>query len=77
MGQQWPAMGTGVLAAADVGGAACGISPLGGVTISPTIEPPSTRATNWRTIIPKKFSHCCESSRAHNRFPNQEIWQRD
>ena len=33
-------MGTGVLAAADVGGAACGISPLGGVTISPTIEPP-------------------------------------
>ena len=28
------------------------------------------------TIIPKKSSHCCESSRAHNRFPNQGIQQR-
>ena len=30
-GQQWPAMGTGALAEADLGGAACGINPLGGV----------------------------------------------
>ena len=29
-GQQWPATGTGVLAAADLGGAECGISPLRG-----------------------------------------------
>ena len=30
MGQQWPATGTGALAAADLGDVACGISPLGG-----------------------------------------------
>ena len=29
MGQQWPATGTGTLAAADLGGPVCGISPLG------------------------------------------------
>ena len=28
--QQWPALGTGALAAADLGHATCGISPLGG-----------------------------------------------
>ena len=27
-GQQWPALGTGALAAADLGGTVCGISPL-------------------------------------------------
>ena len=32
---------------------------------------------NRRTIIPKKFSHCWESCRTHNRFPNLGIWQRD
>ena len=40
------------------------------VIISPTIESPSRQPTNWRTIIPKKFSHCSKSSKAHNRFPN-------
>ena len=30
MGQQWPAMETGALAAAGLGGAACALSPLGG-----------------------------------------------
>ena len=30
MGQQWPAVGTGALAAADLGGTVCGVSPLGG-----------------------------------------------
>ena len=30
MGQHWSATGTGVLAAADLGGAECGLSPLGG-----------------------------------------------
>ena len=32
---------------------------------------------NWGTIISKKFLHCGESSRAHRRFPNLGIWQRD
>ena len=45
--------------------------------VSPTTEPLSRQPTNWRTIVPKKFSHCCESSRACNRFPNLEIWKRD
>ena len=30
-----------------------------------------------RTIISKKLSHCCKHSRAHNRFPNLRIWQRE
>ena len=38
-------------------------------------EPPQ-RHTN-RRIIPNIFSHCWESSRTHNRFPNLGIWQRD
>ena len=29
MGQQWPAMGTRALAAANLGGSVCGVSPLG------------------------------------------------
>ena len=37
----------------------------------------SRQPTNWRTIIPKKFSHCCKSSRAHTRFTNLGIQQRD
>ena len=39
------------------------------VTISPTIELLGRQVTNWKTIIPKKFSHCCENSRPHNRLP--------
>ena len=69
MGQQWPSMGTGALAAADKGGAACGISPLGGGHHKRHIEPLSRQPTNWRTIIPKKFSHCCKSSRPTTDFP--------
>ena len=30
MGQQWPAVGTGALTAADPGHTVCGISPVGG-----------------------------------------------
>ena len=45
--------------------------------VSPTIEPLSRQTTNWRTSTPKMFSCCCKSSRAHNRFPNLGIWQRD
>ena len=47
------------------------------ITISPTTESPSGQSTNWRTIIPKKFSHCFESSRPHSRLPNLGIQQRD
>ena len=42
-----------------------------------TIEPQSRQPTKKRAIIPKKFLHCCESSRAHSRYPNLGIHQRD
>ena len=45
--------------------------------MNPTTEPLSRQPTNWRTIVPMKFLHCCESSRTHNRFPNLWIGQRD
>ena len=32
--------------------------------------------TNWRTIIPKNFLHCFESSEPHIRLPSLVIWQR-
>ena len=70
------AMGMRALAATDLGGTACGINPLGGF-ISRTIDSPSRRPSNWRTIILKKFSHCCKCSRAHKTFPNLGIQQRD
>ena len=37
------------------------------------IEPPGRRCTNCRISIPKEFSHCCKSSRSHNRLPNLGI----
>ena len=40
MGQQWPAVGTRVLAAADLGHVVCGIALLEEVAISPTTETP-------------------------------------
>ena len=33
--------------------------------------------TNWRTIIPKKFSHCCEDSEPHIRLSSLRIQERD
>ena len=33
--------------------------------------------TDWRTIIPKKFSHNCESFESHVRLPSLGIIQRD
>ena len=45
--------------------------------VSPTTKPLSRQPTNWRTIIPKKFLHCCKSSRAYNRFLSLGIRQRD
>ena len=54
-GQQWLAVGTGALAAADSGGASC----------EPHHRTTKQTTHNWRTIIPKKFLHCCESSGAH------------
>ena len=47
------------------------------VTINPTLEPSSRWPTNCIIIIPKKFSHCGESSGAHNRLPNLGIQQKD
>ena len=47
------------------------------VAIIPSTEPQSRPPRNWRTIIPKKFLHCCECSRPHNRFLHLGIWQRD
>jgi len=38
---------------------------------------PGGQLTNWRTIIPKKFLHCCEGSRPHIRLPSLEIWPSD
>ena len=52
--QQWPATGTGALAAADLGHTACSIALLEEVTMSPNIELPSRWPTKCRTIIPKK-----------------------
>ena len=60
----------------SLGGAACGISPLGEVTISFTIEAPSRQPTNLKTLTPKKLSHYCKTSRVHNRVPNLGILQR-
>ena len=45
--------------------------------VSPTMEPLRRQSTHWRTILPKKVSHCCESFRAHSRFSNLGIQQRD
>ena len=39
------------------------------VAISSTMEQLSRAPTNQRTIIPKKFSRYCESSRAHSKLP--------
>ena len=49
----------------------------GRLPLATTIEQLSRWPTTWRTIISKKFLHCCKSSRAHNRFPRLGIWQRD
>ena len=46
-------------------------------SISPTIESPSKRPTDWRILLPKKFLHYYRSSRTHNRFPKLGVWQRD
>ena len=56
----------------------CGMwNKLEEVAISSTVELLSRWPTNHRTIIPKKFSHSCKNSRAHNRFPNLRICQRN
>ena len=45
--------------------------------MSSTTEPLGRWLTNRRTITPKKVSHCCRSSRAHNRLLNLGIRQKD
>ena len=72
-GQQWPATGTGLWLQQTWEVWHVAYALLEEITISPTIDPLSRQPTNWRTIIPKKFLHCCQSSRAHNRFPNLGI----
>ena len=39
--------------------------------------PPGGWPTDWRTIIPKKFSHYCKHSRLHIRLHNLGVRQRD
>ena len=51
---------------------ACGISPLRGCCHYPNVELPSRQLINWRTIIPKNFSHCCKSSGHTTGFPTWE-----
>ena len=75
---QWPAIGTGVLAAADLGSMAHIKSCL--ARRLPLAPPQSHWADDPQTgeqLYPKKFSHCCKSSRTHNRFPSLGVWQRD
>ena len=69
-GQQCPAVGTGLWLQQTWEAQRVAQVLLEEVAISPTIEPSSRRLTNWRTIILKKFLHCYESSRTHNRFHN-------
>ena len=35
----------------------------------------SGQPTNWKSIIPKKFSHRSESSEPQIRLPSLEVWQ--
>jgi len=66
-GQQWPAVGTGALAAAD----------LGGAVWEPhyrAIEQTTHKVENNYT---KEVLALCKRLRAHNRFPNLGIRQRE
>ena len=47
------------------------------VAISSTMKQTSRGLPSQRTITPKKFSRCCESSRAHNKLPSLDIQQKD
>ena len=56
--QQWPAVGRGPLAAADLGHECMAQALLEKVIISPSIQLPGRQPTNCRTSLPKKFLHC-------------------
>ena len=56
----------GALTATDLGGTAC-----------ESHYRATEQTTHRLAVIPEKFLHCCESFRAHKRFPNLVIWQRD
>ena len=60
MNQQWPAMGSGALTAADLEGAMCSISPLREDS-SPTIEPLSKWSTHWRRVCQEIRSDRCSA----------------
>ena len=78
VGQQWPAVGTGSLAAADLAGTVYSLSPLGagchqahhGATDEMTHE----LENNYSKEV---LAPCYKTSRAHNRFPNLGFQQRD
>ena len=54
---QWPATGAGALCSRPVSHS-MGHESYWEITINPTVESPSRQSTNWRRIIPNKFS-CC------------------
>ena len=49
----------------------------GTVTIKSNFIPAGVQPTNWKMIIPKKFSNCCKGSRPDIRLLSLEILQRD
>ena len=59
------------------GGKARGISSVGGSHDRSRYRVACRQSTNWRTIIPKKLLHCCESSRPHHRLAHLGIQQRE
>ena len=48
----------------------------GTITIKSNPIPTGLATHSWRTIIPKKFSHCCEGLEPHIRLPNLETQKR-
>jgi len=57
-GQQRPATGTGVLPAADLGHAVCGISPLGGGRHQPQHRATKHTTHKLQNNYTKEISHC-------------------
>ena len=49
----------------------------GTITIKANPVSVGGQPTSWRTIIPKKISHCCEGSRPHIRLSSLQIQPRD
>ena len=76
-GQLWPAVGSAAQAAAVLASAAWWrksswrMLPLAlPQSLQPYTQLLGGWPTDWTTIIPKKFSHCCDGSRPHTRLAN-------